>query len=122
MISSSLKIVLVFSLFIYILFILGAFKKKKMRTNYLIVWIFIRVALVIALLLPNFITFLSKLTGFELVINMLFSGAIFLIFLLMFDLTKQVTLEQNKNVTLIQEISLLKKCIEDLEQNLKKNF
>ena len=120
MISSSLKIVLVFSLFIYILFILGAVKKKKMRTNYLIVWIFIRVALFIALLLPNFMTFLSKLTGFELVINMLFSGAIFFIFLLMIDLTKQVTLEQNKNVTLIQEISLLKKCIVDLEQNLKK--
>ncbi len=116
MISRSLKIVLVLAVFIYIVFILAAVKKKKMRINYLIVWMFIGLALLIALLLPNFITFLSKLTGFELVINMLFSGAIFLIFLLIFDLTKQITLEQNKNVTLIQEISILKKRVEELEK------
>ena len=119
MISRSLKIVLVLAVFIYIMFILAAVKKKKMRINYLIVWMFIGLSLVIALLLPNFISFLSKLTGFELVINMIFSGAIFVILLLIFDLTKQIALEQNKNVTLIQEISLLKKRVEELEKKDK---
>lgn len=114
--SRSLKIVLLLAVLIYIFFILAAVKKKKMRINYLIIWMIIGLALVIALLLPNFIEILSKLTGFELVINMIFSGAIFVILYLIFDLTKLMTQEQNKNVALIQEISILKKRVEDLEK------
>ena len=51
---------------------------------------------------------------------MIFSIAIFIILYLLFDLTKLITKEQNNNVLLIQEISLLKKKIKELEKELEK--
>ena len=46
---------------------------------------------------------------------MIFSMAIFIILYLIFDLTKQISKEQNKNINLTQEISILKQRIEKLE-------
>ena len=51
-------------------------------------------------------------------INMIFSVAIFVILYLIFNLTTLISQEQNKNVLLIQEISILKQRIEELEKKL----
>ena len=47
---------------------------------------------------------------------MIFSVAIFIILYLIFDLTKQISKEQNKNTNLTQEISILKKRVKELEE------
>ena len=120
MIQNSLKIALIVILVIYILCILRAVKKKNMRINYLIFWSIIGIIFIIALIAPNFIETTSKFLGFGLPINMIFSIAIFIILYLLFDLTKLITKEQNNNVLLIQEISLLKKKIKELEKELEK--
>ena len=86
-----------------------------MRINYLIFWSITGVALIILLLAPNFVENISNLLGFGLPINMIFSMAIFIILYLIFDLTKQISKEQNKNTNLTQEISILKQRIEKLE-------
>ena len=117
--EKSLKIFLVAIVLIYIFLISIAVKKKKMRINYLIVWMITGFALIMALVLPNFIEMISNLIGFELVINMIFCFAIFLIFYLLFNLTKLITKEQNRNILLIQEISILKKRVEELENQKK---
>lgn len=111
----SLKIALIIVVLIYILCILKAVKRKKMKVNYLIFWLIIGVMLVIALLIPNFVENISSLLGFEMPINMIFSAAIFVILYLIFNLTAKISKEQNINVLLIQEISMLKKRVEDLE-------
>lgn len=117
MMQMPLKIALIIIVVFYIFFILKAVKRKNMRMNYLIFWSITGVTLIIALLAPNFVESISKYLGFELPINMIFSGAIFIILYLIFDLTKSITKEQNKNVMLIQEISMLKKRVEELEKN-----
>ena len=61
----------------------------------------------------------ASLLGFEMPINMIFSGAIFIILYLIFNLTILITKEYNKNVLLIQEISMLKKKVEELEKQEK---
>lgn len=119
--QNSLKIALIVILLIYIFIILKSVKKKNMRINYLIFWSITGVLLIIALLVPNFVDNVSKFLGFELPINMIFSFAIFIVLYLIFDLTKLITKEQNKNITLIQEISILKKRVEDLEKNIKRD-
>ena len=119
--QNSLKIALVVILLIYIFIILKAVKKKNMRINYLIFWSITGILLIIALLVPNFVDNVSKFLVFELPINMIFSFAIFIILYLIFDLTKLITKEQNKNITLIQEISILKKRVEELEKDNKKD-
>lgn len=111
----TLKIALIVILLVYLFVILKSVKKKNMRINYLIFWSITGIILIIALLAPNFVEIISKRLGFELPINMIFSCAIFVILYLIFDLTKLITKEQNKNIVLIQEISILKKKVEELE-------
>lgn len=115
--SLSLKIVLVLVVFIYIMCIVKSVKNKNMRIQYLILWIFIGIVMVVALILPNFVENFSMLIGFEMPINMIFSCAIFLIMYILFKLTMLISKEQNKNVMLIQEISILKKRVDELEKN-----
>lgn len=115
----ALKIALIVILLIYLFVILKAVKRKNMRINYLIFWSITGIILIIALLAPNFVETVSIFLGFELPINMIFSCAIFIILYLIFDLTKLITKEQNQNIMLIQEISMLKKKVEELEKKNK---
>ena len=70
--------------------------------------------MVIALLVPNLITNLANLFGFEAPINMLLVGSVFMILFLIHDLTRIITKEQNKNVLLIQELSILKERVKHI--------
>ncbi|MBR2289479.1 MAG: DUF2304 domain-containing protein [Clostridia bacterium] len=117
--SISLKIVLVVILLIYWFFIIKSVRNKSMRIGYLIFWLIIGIAMIIALIIPNCVETISRLIGFELPINMIFSFAILVILYLLYDITKQLTKEQNKNTMLIQEISIMKKRIEELEKKEK---
>lgn len=111
----SLKLALIIIVLIYIFCILKAVKRKNMRIGYLIFWSISGVILIIALLIPNLVENISNILGFEMPINMIFSVAIFIILYLIFDLTILITKEHNKNIMLIQEVSMLKKRVNDLE-------
>ena len=113
----SLKIALIVIALIYIICILKAVKSKKMRIGYLIFWMIIGVILIVALCIPNFVDNVSRCLGFEMPINMIFSMAIFIILYLIFNLTILISKQEQKNVMLIQEISILKKRVEELEKN-----
>ena len=111
-----LKIELICILLIYLFCILKAVKRKNMRIGYLIFWSITGVILIISLLIPNLVDNISSKLGFEMPINMIFSIAIFIILYLIFDLTIIISKEEKKNTMLIQEISMLKKRVEDLEK------
>ena len=115
--ETTLKMALIIILLIYLFFILKAVKRKNMRIGYLIFWGITGVLLIISLLVPNLIESISNFLGFEVPINMNFSFAIFIILYLIFDLTILITNENKNNIMLIQEISILKKRIEELEKN-----
>ncbi len=115
----SLKIVLILVLLIYIFSILKAVKRKNMRIGYLIFWSIIGILLIVALCIPGLVENFSKMIGFEMPINMIFSVAIFIILYLIFNLTTLISQEQKKNVLLIQEVSMLKARIEELERTKK---
>ena len=117
--SVSLKISLIAILLIYWFFIIKSVRNKSMRIDYLIFWLILGVGMIIAIAIPNFVENLSNLIGFELPINMIFSISILVIMYLLYDVTKQLTKEQNKNTMLIQEISILKNRIEKLEKKEK---
>ena len=117
--STTLKIALVIMLLVYWFLIIRAVRKKSMRINYLIFWLIMGVGMIIAIAIPNFVETVSKWIGFELPINMIFSGAILVVLYLVYDISKQLTKEQNKNTMLIQEMSIMKKRIEELEKKEK---
>lgn len=111
----SLKIALIIIVLLYIFFIMKSVKRKNMRIGYLIFWSITGVLLIIALLIPNLVENISHIIGFEMPINMIFCVAIFIILYLIFDLTTLISKTQNENVMLIQEISILKRKIEELD-------
>lgn len=110
-----LKFALICVVILYILVILKAVKNKNMRIGYLVFWLVTGIILIIALLIPDLIENISNHLGFEMPINMIFSAAIFVILALIFNLTELISKLENKNTMLIQEISILKKKIQDLE-------
>ncbi len=117
----SLKHAMIIILLVYLFFILKSVKRKKMRIGYLIFWSITGVLMIISLLVPNLIENISRFLGFEVPINMVFSIAIFIILYLIFDLTALISKENYKSTMLIQEISMLKKRIAELESNREKN-
>lgn len=119
MMQINLKIALVIIVLFYIFFILKAVKRKKMRINYLIFWSVIGVILIIAVLIPNLVENLANIIGFGMPINMIFSAAIFIILYLIFEQTIQISKSEQKNTSLIQEISMLKNRVEILERKQK---
>ena len=110
------KIALIIIVLFYIFCILKAVKRKNMRIGYLIFWMIIGIVFIISLLIPNLVENISNILGFEMPINMIVCFAIFVILYLIFDLTILITKEYNKNTLLIQEISILKKRLEELEK------
>ncbi len=117
----TLRIALIVITVIYLFFILRAIKHKKVQLSFSVFWILTGLVLVIALAIPNLVENISHLLGFELTVNMIFCVAIFICFYLIFNLNIILSKENKKNILLVQEISLLKKRVEDLEEKQEKN-
>lgn len=112
-----LRIVLIIITLIYLFFILKAIKNKKMQISLSLFWIFTGIILLVAAIVPNIFKDISDLLGFETTANMIFCVTIFLAFYLIFNLTTLLSKENKKTTKLIQEISVLKKRVEELEKN-----
>ncbi len=115
----SLKLVLIVITLIYIFFILKSIKKKKLQMSFSLFWIITGILLIIALAIPNLVENISKMLGFEVPANMIFCLTIFVSFYLIFSLTVALSKENKKNTLLIQEVSLLKKRVDELEKSKK---
>lgn len=114
----TLKIALIAITVIYILLILRSIRRKKMNVSFSIFWIITGIILIIFAIVPNLVETISKVLGFEAPSNMLFVVTIFMAFYLIFNLTTIVSQENKKNILLIQEVSLLKKKVEELEEKM----
>ena len=115
----SLKLVLIVITLIYILLILKSIKKKKLQMSFSLFWLITGILLIIALVIPNLVENISKTLGFEIPANMLFCLTIFVSFYLIFNLTVALSKENKKITLLIQEVSLLKKRVDELEKSKK---
>ena len=114
----TLRLALIAITLIYILLILRSIRRKKMNVSFSIFWIITGIVLIILAIVPNLVETISKALGFEAPSNMLFVVTIFMAFYLIFNLTTIVSQENKKNILLIQEVSLLKKKVEELEEKM----
>lgn len=112
-----LRIVLIIITLIYLFFILKSIKSKKMQISLSLFWIFTGIILLVAAIAPNIFKGISHILGFETTANMIFCITIFLAFYLIFNLTTMLSKENKKTTRLIQEISLLKNRVQELEKN-----
>ncbi len=116
----NLAIAVAITFIIFMIMIIKNVKNRKLQLSYSIFWILIGTILIIVLLIPNCLNNITKLLGFEVTSNMVFFITIVIIFYLILELMIALSKESKRNVTLIQEISMLKNRLVELEKKIEK--
>lgn len=117
-VNLTIAVAVIFVLMMFI--IINKVRKGKLQLTYSIFWIISGIILVIILLIPNCISNITNLLGFEVTSNMIFFITIVMAFYLILQLMTELSKEAKRNVSLIQEISLLKKRVIDIENEKNK--
>ena len=115
--NSKLTISLLLVAFLLIIVTLVTLRKNKINVKFAIIWFIPAIAIALLALLPNLFIKFAQLFGFQTISNLIIG----FILVLIMSLTVIITGLSKKNVLLIQEISLLKKEVEEMKGNGKKN-
>ncbi len=107
-----LQIFLLTLLLIQILLIIWTIRTRKMSMRFGSLWVVLILAMAWIVIFPQFILRLSTCFGFEVPSNMLFLLGFFFVLSMIFMLTASISALNEKMKLLIQEISLIKKCVD----------
>ena len=91
-------------------------KKRKIEGTLSLFWVISGFVLCIAIIFPQAVVKIAHFLGFEAASNMIFVIAIFTLFYKVFNLTLHISKQQSENVKLVQEISILKKKVEEIDK------
>lgn len=114
--SLALKIVSISFLLFLIVMVIYLLKKDRITIKYSIVWLLPSFILLIFTLIPGFLSFTTKLLGFQTASNMVFALLIALLLMISIVLTVIVSRQKNQIRVLIQEVSLLKEKMRKYEK------
>ena len=110
--SLRLQVVIAIGAIIAILYIGNLVRIRRLELKYALIWFFVGLLLLIFDLFPGLLTIMSQTLGITLPINMLtFLGLLFVLIVIS-NLTR-------KCKRLTQEVGLLYKKVEDLEETVK---
>lgn len=98
---------LLFIIFV-LLYILYHVKREKINIRYSVIWLLLFGLLFVFLLIPGFLSFITKVLGFSIASNMIFSLLISALVIINIYLTSALSSQDKKIKLLIQEVSLLK--------------
>lgn len=109
----NINLIFVVSVFIslVIFLILYFVKKELIKVKYAIIWLLLFGLLLIFLIVPKVLNFLTTLLGFEVSSNMIFSLILAVLVIINISLTGIVSSQDKKIRGLIQEISIMKNNI-----------
>ena len=114
--SLKLRIILLIFSLIVILVTTSVLKKGRIPIKYSLLWYFVGGIILMLSLFPFILEFITKVIGFKTISNLILGIIISLLLFLTMSLTI-ITSGQKKKITLlIQEVSLLKKSINDNEK------
>ena len=113
----ALRISLLIAIFVYLVLIIVLLRKKSLNLKYSLLWMFMAVVLLLMVAFPKAIEFLADVIGVASYINAIFMAFIFIILLLVVSLTSIVSKQHREIKTLIQNVALLQKRVEELEKN-----
>lgn len=117
--ENRLKLILALVIFSFLLTIINFIKKDNISIKYSLIWLASCFLMIVAILIPNFLESMSNFLGFELVSNMIFMIAIIILLAISFSFTIIVSRQTQKIRLLVQEVSLLKSKLENLEKRNK---
>ncbi len=113
----ALRISLLAAIMVYLVLIFVLLRKKSFDLKYSLLWLFMAVVLLVMVGFPGLVEFLAKLIGVALPINAIFLAFIFFILLLLVSLTSIVSKQHREIKTLIQNVALLQKQVDELKNN-----
>ena len=90
--------------------------KQKIPAKYSLIWLTISIIILLVGAVPNFVTSISKILGFEVMSNMIIGIILVLMVFITRALTVMIANQKKKTTLLIQELSILQKKVEDLEK------
>lgn len=105
-------IIILFTLFLVCLLI-KLINDKKMSVKYSLVWIMPLGLFLVATIIPNFVTKVAKLLGFETMVSFIFCILFAFLLLICVSLTIIVSKLRSRQKTIIQELSILKSKLDD---------
>lgn len=111
----TLRIVLAVLIVIYLIMIIKRIRKKQIQFTTAAFWILIGIILIIADIFPGLVISVSKLLGFDVAANMIMVITIFVAYWLLFRYQTKFEKEREKTKRLIQEVSLLKKRVSEID-------
>ncbi len=112
----ALRISLLIAICVYLTLIVVLLRKKSLNLKYSLLWLFMAVVLFLMVAFPKTIEFLADLIGVASYINAIFMAFIFFILLLVVSLTSIVSKQHREIKTLIQNVALLQKRLDQLEK------
>ena len=110
-----LRISLFIAIAVYMTLIVVLLRKKSLNLKYSLLWMFMAVVLLVMVAFPGLVEFLAGLIGVASYINAIFMSFIFFILLLVVSLSSIVSKQRREIKTLIQNMAILKKEIEELK-------
>ncbi len=114
--SIILRISLLIGILVYVFFILRMLKKEKLTLKYSLLWFFTAFVLLIFDIFPQVLSFVSSIIGIKAPANTIFLILIFFLLILMISLSSIVSIQHQKIKTLIQNVSILQKEVEELKK------
>ena len=107
--SLTLQILLIIFTVLFFIILVKNVKKGKLRTDYALAWILCSIALIILSVFPQIAFFVARLIGVISTANIVFAAIIFMLIILVYVLFNKVSMLEEKQKNLIQEIAILKK-------------
>lgn len=117
--SDRLRILLTCVVLAALIFAVRLIHRKKLNLNYSLLWLFLAVAMLIAVIFPELIYGLARLIGIEVPINMLLLAFAFFSLVMLFYLTTIVSKDNEKSRAMTQQLAMLEKRVRELEARLK---
>ena len=106
-----LNILYIIVVLLSVLVILFLFRKGRIPIKYTLVWLVAAFVFLIIAIFPQILGFFKDLLGFEVASNMVFTIAIFILLYINLAITIIISGQSEKIKLLIQEVSVLKKEI-----------
>lgn len=111
-----LQIILIIATIFFAIFIIAKTGKKKLNYKLTILWLCFSLFIVVLAIFPQIVNYLASLLHIETPVNALFLMFIFLLIVITFYISAEISKIQDKVTVLIQENALLKKKLEDKEE------
>lgn len=119
--SWTLRICLIVACIIACVYVLRRIRRSQMAIEDAVYWIVVSIALVIISIFPQIPDFLSDLLGIQAPSNFVFLAVIFVVIVKLFSLSLEVSLLKQKLKSMIQNVAIREKEIEELAKGEMKD-